>query len=661
MRPASTRHVQTHTASFASEESLRSTLDALREGALILGFDWRLLYLNNALAAQGRKSRPELLGGTLPALFPGIEQMPLFAALQTCMTQRLADRLESEIRYADGSAAWFDFQIQPVPEGLFILSDDITERRRAESLRQALLEIMQGLAVTDDLKDFLAQVHHAVARMMYAENFFVTLHNAETGLFEEVYSVDQYDPPAAPSRLEKSVSAYVFRSGQPLLLTQARFDELVAQGDVALVGTNSPSWLGVPLKTSKGTIGVMVVQDYEREQRYSEDHVELLASMASQVALAVQRRQAEAQVQRQLERLAALRVIDVAITGSLDLQMTLRVFLEKLEEQLGADAADVLLLDARDRTLAYVAGRGFWSAEFQESRVRLGEGRAGRAALERRIVVESNPQPAHPPSRRTDLLRADRFVSYFGVPLIVRGQVLGVLELFHRSPLQPTAEWLAFLEALAGQAAIAIENAALYADLQHSNAELSLAYDETIAGWSAALDLRDKETEGHSQRVAELTLRLARAAGMSADAQVHVRRGALLHDIGKMGIPDRILLKPDALTPEEWAIMHQHPTFAYQLLSPIAHLRPALEIPYCHHEKWDGSGYPRGLKGTEIPLAARLFAVADVWDALCSNRPYRPALKAGYVREYVRSQAGAHFDPDAVALFLNLDPPPGAD
>jgi putative nucleotidyltransferase with HDIG domain/PAS domain S-box-containing protein len=652
--------MQSKTPLLSSEERLRTTLDALRDGALIIGFDWRYLYANEAAAAQSRKPRHELLGATLQTLFPGIEQTPLFAVLQTCMTQRVAQRLENEFRFPDGSSGWFDLSIQPVPEGLFILSEDNTERRRSEGLRQALLEIMQGLAVTDDLKAFLALVHQAVAKMMYAENFFVTLHDPDSGLFEEVYSVDQFDPPAAPSRLEKSVSAYVFHTGQPLLLTQQRFDELVARGDVALVGTNSPSWLGVPLKTSKGTLGVMVVQDYQREQRYSEGHVELLASMASQVALAVQRRQAEAQVQRQLERLAALRAIDSAITGNLDLQVTLRVLLEQLEEQLGTHAADVLLLDARSRALTYVAGRGFWSTDFQNTRVQLGEGRAGRAALERRIVVETNPQAAHPPSRRTDLLGQDRFVSYFGVPLIARGQVLGVLELFHRAPLRPTAEWLGFLEALAGQAAIAIENAALYADLQQSNAELSQAYDETIAGWSAALDLRDKETEGHSQRVAEVTLRLARAAGMDADALVHVRRGALLHDIGKMGIPDRILLKPDPLTPDEWAIMQQHPTFAYQLLSPIAHLRPALDIPYCHHEKWDGTGYPRGLTGTDIPLAARLFAVADVWDALCSNRPYRPALKTNYVREYIRSQSGAHFDPDAVSLFFELGWPPGS-
>jgi HD-GYP domain-containing protein (c-di-GMP phosphodiesterase class II) len=451
------------------------------------------------------------------------------------------------------------------------------------------------------------------------------------------------------------VSAYVFRSGQPLLLTQARFDELVAQGEVALVGTNSPSWLGVPLKTPTGTIGVMVLQDYAQAQRYSEHDVEILASMASQVALAVQHRQAEQHVQRQVARLAALRAVDVAIAGSLDLQTTLRVFLENVEAQLGTDAADVLLLDADHRMLTFVEGRGFRSQGFQDLRVPLGEGRAGRAALQRQIVVERGPQTAHPPAKRTGLLAPEKFVSYFGVPLMARGQVLGVLELFHRAALQPDREWLEFLEALASQAAIAMETARLFAELQRFNTELRQAYDETIAGWSAALDLRDKETEGHSRRVTNTTVRLARAIGLRETELVQVRRGALLHDIGKLGVPDNILLKPGPLTDVEWAIMRQHPDFARDLLAPIAFLQPALEIPYCHHEKWDGTGYPRGLSGEAIPLAARLFAVADVWDALRSDRPYRPAWPAARVLEHVRAQSGTHFDPNVVTLFVRQE------
>jgi putative nucleotidyltransferase with HDIG domain len=184
--------------------------------------------------------------------------------------------------------------------------------------------------------------------------------------------------------------------------------------------------------------------------------------------------------------------------------------------------------------------------------------------------------------------------------------------------------------------------------------ELTLAYDATIEGWSHALDLRDKETEGHTQRVADLTLRLAQVMGVGDHELIHIRRGALLHDIGKMGITDEILRKPASLDEPEWVVMRQHPLYAYDMLSPISYLRPALDIPYCHHEKWDGSGYPRGLAREQIPLAARLFAVVDVYDALTSDRPYRKAWSHKKALEYVQQQAGQHFDPEIVSAFLGM-------
>ena len=190
--------------------------------------------------------------------------------------------------------------------------------------------------------------------------------------------------------------------------------------------------------------------------------------------------------------------------------------------------------------------------------------------------------------------------------------------------------------------------------MQRTHLKLSTAYDANITGWSRALDLRDHETEGHSQRVTEMTLRLAEEMGISQADLVHIRRGALLHDIGKLGVPDHILLKPGKLTDEEWVVMHQHPTLAYEMLLPIQYLRPALEIPYCHHEKWDGTGYPRGLRGNDIPLAARIFAVVDVWDALRSDRPYRAGWSAEKIREYILEQTGKHFDPQVVKTFIPM-------
>jgi putative two-component system response regulator len=188
--------------------------------------------------------------------------------------------------------------------------------------------------------------------------------------------------------------------------------------------------------------------------------------------------------------------------------------------------------------------------------------------------------------------------------------------------------------------------------LEQMNAELRHAYDQTIEGWSQALDLRDHETEGHTLRVMEMTIQLACQVGINGDLIEHIRRGALLHDIGKLGIPDAILLKPGQLTDEEWTIMQQHPVYAYQWLSPIEYLHPAVDIPYCHHERWDGSGYPRGLKGNKIPHMARLFAIVDVWDAMRSERPYRRAIPDEEVKEFILKQKGILFDPILVDAFL---------
>ena len=365
-------------------------------------------------------------------------------------------------------------------------------------------------------------------------------------------------------------------------------------------------------------------------------------------------RERTAQIQLQLERLAALHTVGAAITSSLDLLLTLNIALELVLMQLSVDAADVLLLNPHTQTLEYAAGRGFRSKAIEHTSVRPGESFAGQAILNHHTIYVPDLETAVKHFVRVDLFSEEGFVAYIGVPLIARGEVKGVLQLFHRTPFTAGEEKLDFLETLGEQVAVAVDNAQLFAGLQQSNVDLLLAYDETIKGWSKALDLRDKETEGHTLRVTEMTERLARATGVSEAELAHIRRGALLHDFGKMGIPDGILLKPGPLTDDEWVTMRRHPVYAYELLSPITYLRPALDIPYSHHEKWDGSGYPRGLKGEQIPLAARLFAVVDVWDALRSDRPYLKAWSEEAVRAYVKSSAGTHFDPQAVKMFFDM-------
>jgi putative nucleotidyltransferase with HDIG domain len=349
-----------------------------------------------------------------------------------------------------------------------------------------------------------------------------------------------------------------------------------------------------------------------------------------------------------------LRTVDLASTSNIDLRRTLNIILEQVIFQLKVDAADLLLLNPQEQTLDYAADLGFHTPFIQTTTLKLGFGYGGQAALERKMIHVSNLSSDTGRLLHLPRMVGEGFVSYFGIPLIVKGNVKGVLEIYNRSEIETTNEWLDYLQTLASQAAIAIDNTALFEDLQKANQELTRAYDSTIAGWARALELRDQETEGHSQRVTEMAVKLASSIGMENSELVHIRRGALLHDIGKMGIPDSILLKPGSLDHEEWDVMRKHPLYAYRLLSSVEFLKSALDIPYYHHERWDGSGYPHGLRCDEIPKAARVFSIVDVFDALSSNRPYRKAWGQEKVFSYLKDQSGKYFDPETLEEFFDL-------
>lgn len=367
-----------------------------------------------------------------------------------------------------------------------------------------------------------------------------------------------------------------------------------------------------------------------------------------------ERRHSEEVIQRQVNHLSALRSIDKAIISSLDLDVTLDVFLTHVMTELHIDAAAILILNKNTQTLTQVIRKGFRTGALKFTKLRLGQSNAGRAAIEREIINIPNLDENIADFERSEQFGDEGFVSYLAVPLIARGETMGVMEVFQRSRMDIKPEWLEFLQAIAYQGAIALDNSFLFRNLQRSNTNLSVAYDRTIEGWSNALDMRDKETKGHSQRVADLTVRIAEEFNIKDEELTHIRRGALLHDIGKMSVSDSILLKPGKLSEEEREIMKRHPEHARDLLYPIEHLRPAIDIPLYHHEKWDGTGYPRGLKGEDIPLAARIFSVLDVWDALMSDRPYRPAWPEEKVTDYIKSEAGSSFDARVVEVFLKM-------
>jgi putative methionine-R-sulfoxide reductase with GAF domain len=367
-----------------------------------------------------------------------------------------------------------------------------------------------------------------------------------------------------------------------------------------------------------------------------------------------ERVKAHEQSRHHLQRLAALHSIDATIASSFDLNVILSVILRQITGQLGVDAADILLLNQRSHMLEFTAGHGFRTQTFQHAAVMIGQGYAGTAALEKRTVSVPAVDDQQAGYLFSPGLSREKFASYYAVPLIAKGQVKGVLEIYHRSILKPAEDWFEFLATLAGQTALAIESATLFNDLQRSNIELAMTYDAAIESCSRALELSGREDREHTQRVSQWTVKLASALHVDEKYFNHLRRGALLHDIGKLMIPENILNKPGPLNALEWEITKRHPRQGFELLSPITQLTPALDIPRYHHERWDGSGYPDGLHGEQIPIAARIFAVVDVHDSMLCTRPYRPACTRQAARAFIDTQAGKLFDPQVAKTFLKI-------
>ena len=359
------------------------------------------------------------------------------------------------------------------------------------------------------------------------------------------------------------------------------------------------------------------------------------------------------QMKLKQSQLRALMSVGQVINSSMGLRRVLEEVMDSLISLIHAERGFLMLRESNGELAVQIA-RGIAHINLDEEAFKVSKTVVRKVVESGTPVLTTNAQ-ADPRFDAQMSVAAYQLRSILCVPLKLKDDLIGVLYVDNRAHAGIFKENdLELISGFADQAAVAINSARLFEDLQESHRELEKAYQATLEGWVRALDLRDKETEGHTQRVTILTQRLARSMGVDGEALVHITRGALLHDIGKMAIPDGILLKPGQLTDDERMLIQKHPVYAYEMLSPIAFLVPAIDIPYCHHEKWDGSGYPRGLRGKDIPFAARIFPVVDVWDALTSNRPYRKALPQYEVRQRIKNDSGKHFDPVVVDAFMEM-------
>jgi putative nucleotidyltransferase with HDIG domain len=356
----------------------------------------------------------------------------------------------------------------------------------------------------------------------------------------------------------------------------------------------------------------------------------------------------------QEKQLGALMGVGRAINSSLGRTRVLEEVMDRLIELMNAERG-FLVSKTADGDLKVEIARGIDHVNLEDEAFKISRTIVERVAATGETILTTNAQE-DPRFENQMSVAAYQLRSILCAPLKIKNELIGVIYVDNRARagiFQVQDQKL--ITAFADQAAVAIDNAQLFDDLQAKNRELEIAYQATLEGWVSALDMRDKETEGHTQRVTVLTEKLARVLGVKDEELVHIRRGALLHDIGKMAIPDGILLKPSELTESERSLIRMHPVYAFNMLNEIDFLKQAIDIPYCHHEKWDGTGYPRGLKAEEIPFAARVFAVADVWDAMVSDRPYRKGLPREEVREVIKADSGKHFDPRVVEAFFTLD------
>lgn len=542
-----------------------------------------------------------------------------------------------------------------------VILRDINERETAEKTIQrhlaranALAEIAARINANLDLHDVLNAVCEEMAKALGVEISLVAMFDQQKQVIKLAAAHGMSDENAdiiRPVPAEKYIKdAYedgsvAFLPDLPKASEVFNIDLFKELGVQAIAVAN--------MFERDNFFGLLVAMSTREARLFTEDDTLLMKGLADLASSAIKNASLFTKAKQRLDSLHALRAIDMAIASSLDFRLILQVLLEQTTSRLSVEAAGVYLLNQTTLMLEYRASQGIDLATLSNLEIRLGEGIAGKVALEQRtLCIEDISQESSWIPRPT--LLAEGLKVYCGAPMVSKGRTQGVLEVFSKEKKFDDPEWVELLETLAGQAAIAFETIRLFSELRQANHELILTYDTTLEGWSRALDLRDKETEGHTQRVTELSIKLAKLLGIQDEEIVHIRRGSLLHDIGKLGVPDHILLKEGSLDDEEWKQMRQHPLHAYNLLHPISYLRPALDIPRSHHEHWDGNGYPDALKGTEIPFAARIFAVVDVWDALTSNRPYREAWSHQKTLRYIKERSGKQFDPSVVDAFLLL-------
>jgi PAS domain S-box-containing protein len=514
-------------------------------------------------------------------------------------------------------------------------------RKEADILREATIALTANTTIEqiykitlDSLAKLIAHHRSTLELAEYDVHEIVATHNVKSNIIGKKRIVNPAD-----------------WGGMNALKTPIIINNVQTDGRLEKIDEfeNTQSWMGIPLITQDRLIGYLNLES-PVSAYFTKEHVALAQTLANQAATAIENARLFESEKRRRQDAEILSQATGALTNSIEINDLFETILDWLNEIAPYDSVSITLNTGDGFDIA--ASRGLPEhTDFSNIHFPISQAWMEIAATRQPLQIYDAQQD----SRFEKLPGMEYIHGWMGVPMFTQNSLIGFINLDSNTPgAFDNNEQAASVQIFANQAATAIDKIHLLENLQLSNQELYLAYDITLEGWGKALELRDKETQGHTRRVTDMTLKLARQMGISEADLIHVRRGVLMHDIGKMGVPDNILHKKGPLTKSERIEMRKHTQYAYDLIHPITYLRPAIDIAYNHHEWWDGNGYPRKLKGEEIPLSARIFAIIDVWDALLSDRPYRKAWSRKKVIEYIHNLSGRQFDPKVVTEFFKM-------
>lgn len=633
----------------AESEARFRTLAETAPAVILMWMGDRLIFTNRATRQLTGYTDNELKSRPIwEFVHPEDRELVKERGLARLHGKRPPERYAFRIVTRSGAVRWLDYSASSIriDENPAVLGVglDITETKEKELDLELFARVSQALRHSDDLERMMHAGLETVASFFHAPAGAIVLYSEE-GSRTEAYAAKGWISTLSPApRLgSQSLVGAALESGRTLAVDEIAADPRLRE---AMRSQVPKGWSGVflPLPAGKRFVGALALAWPKLPP--GERELQRLEMAAETIGNAVQRATLRRALARRVQNLESLRRLDQVIAHNIDQQVAIETF---LNEAASVHVAGVALwtFNPEERVLIYQGERGLNAPLPRTLRhIRLGEGPVGEAALSREAVAYDDLSQTPFAALGLRSLRA--------WPLQAKGELLGVVAAFSREPWDLSHDDQVFLETLVTQGAVALDNLRRFEELQRTQAELEDAYELTLWGWARAVELRDQETAGHTQRVTELAVKIGRELGLNPRDLEDLRRGAILHDVGKLAIPDAILLKPGPLTPEEWAVMKQHPLHAYDWLKGIPFLQRALNVPLYHHERWDGSGYPHGLAGETIPLLARVFAVADVYDALTSDRPYRDAWPAQKALSYIREEAGRQFDPQVVEAFLNL-------